>query len=215
MATVAQTMRHCLINYPGIFPCPMAVAVHWFTCVGTGMEWVDGELCQTYHDPEADGIMKYDDLDSLEDMLSKYSTEQNMEILSEREGRKFVEAHIDTLSNGKVTVSLFGYRPSSYYFSKGISLAYAKALNVPENITKDWAQAVYDFCERWCVALRNEYGTGSIEAMPSHIQEVFERIEQTGRIIYPVLYGSDYDTVIADRVRLTEQIMQELKNGRK
>lgn len=213
MATVAQTMRHCLLNYPGIFPCPMAVAVHWFTCVGTGMEWVDGELCQTYHDPDAGDIMKYDDLDSLEDTLSKYSSQPNIEVLSEREGRKFVEAHIDTLANGKVTISLFGYRPSSYYFNKGISLEYARALNVPENITKDWAQAIYDFCSHWRVALRKEYGVGSLESLSSHIQEVFKRMEHIDRIIYPVLYGSDYDTVIAERKAFTEQIMQELKNG--
>jgi hypothetical protein len=220
MATVAETMRRCLLNYPGIFPCPMAVATHWFTCIGNGMEWRDGELCHlSYRSPGSDyrTQMKYDDLDELEAILANYSSiipnynsGSNIEIMSQREGRKFVEQHIDILANGKVTVALFGYRPSSYYFIEGICPQYARALNAPANITKDWAIAVYDFCEKWKVALREKYDLRSHPGeLPENIQNVFKAIEQTYRTIFPALYGADYDTVMTNRNKLIDRIVEE------
>lgn len=203
MATVAQTMRHCLLNYPGIFPCPLAASIHWFSCVGNGMEWVNGELVHGYVDRDAGDTMRYDDLDDLSDMIGKVSgTLPDRFTLVDgayRIMRKYVEDNIDTICQNTATLRLFDYRSTSHYYIEGISVEYARGLNVPENITKDWAQAVYDFLDEWKTALRQRYGVGEIEKMPSEIQKVFKQFNVVERTIYPVLYGKDYDTVIANR----------------
>lgn len=210
MATVAKTMRHCLLNYPSIFPCPLAVSVHWFSCIGNGMEWVDGELVHSYANRDAGNTMKYDDLDERSAMVSKAAGKLPDRFTlvdgAYRIMRKYVEDNIDTICNETATLRLFDYRPTSYYYTEGVCIEYARGLNVPDNITKDWAQAVYDFIKDWKVALRQKYGVGEIETLPTEIQKVFARFNEVERTIYPVLYGRDYDTVIAQRKALFESL---------
>lgn len=206
MATVAQTMRKCLLNYPNIFPCPMAVAVHWFTVIGNGMEWVNGELVNTFVDPNAGDAMKYDDLDDIRGPSDRFSLEDS----AYRVSRKFVADNIDAICNAPVSLRLNDYRPTSYYFLKGICVEHARVLNVPHDINKDWAQAVYDFIIEWEYFLRCEYGVGSLTTFPKDIQVVFRQIENVKRTIYPVLYGKDYDIVLADRKTLMDQLMKEI-----
>lgn len=210
MATVAQTMRHCLLNYPGIFPCPLAAAIHWFSCIGNGMEWVNGELVNSYVDHDAGDTMRYDDLDDLSGMIGKVSgTLPDRFTLvdgAHRIMRKYVEDNIDTICQNTATLRLFDYRPTSHYYTEGISIEYARGLNVPENITKDWAEAVYDFLSEWKTALRQRYGVGEIEKLPQEIQKVFKQFNVVERTIYPVLYGKDYDTVIANRKAMFEAL---------
>lgn len=71
MATVAETMRHCLLNYPLIFPCPKAAAIHWFTVIGNGTEWVNGELVYRWEGERAGTTMKYDDLDDRDKQIKE------------------------------------------------------------------------------------------------------------------------------------------------
>lgn len=128
--------------------------------------------------------------------------------------RKFVEDNIDAICNERVTLRLFDYRPTGYYYTKAISLKHCSVFNVPENITKDWATVVLDFSYDWMVALRQEYGVGEVETLPAMIQEVFKQIERVHRIIFPVIYGKDYDTEIAERRALSKKLIEEIANDR-
>lgn len=46
--TVKTQLKHCLLNFPRIFPNALSVYDHWFCVIGNGYEWKDGELIVPY-----------------------------------------------------------------------------------------------------------------------------------------------------------------------
>jgi hypothetical protein len=228
MATVAATMKNCLLNYPSIFPCPLAVSLHWFGTGGSGYYWDrNGELVNGYVE-ENNSAMDYSDLDEREvqeqkdiarypDTLADLHQQRAIQLKSERLARNFIADNIDSIACADVTLSLFNYNArASYWYVEYPSLN-SPALNFPENICKDWAIALDRFLSEWLVALNYKYGVGtsrdmneSIAHWPEHIKQFRTKVLEAQDRLIPILHGISAETYKQQRNELADSIMSEL-----
>lgn len=179
-------MRECLFSYPTIFHSPLAVSTHLFAVIGNGMEWVDGELVSAYSDRSCKS-MRYRDLwtgifwqhtwkENIQLIFKEihiwgrchqpwkwesylwerqYRRRYALRRRAERMQRQFTEREIATILEGKCTESYFGHTEKGYYTQNVCE--YARALNFPDDIKKDWGKALLDYIQWWQSALRGLY----------------------------------------------------------
>lgn len=211
MATVRETMRHCLLTYPGIFTSPFQVVCHWFTTIGNGYDWDSaGELVS--HDYSNTPVTmyysdlientadakKYDDIAAPENVFGELRDNQLLEIEAEWMQRKFIEDNIERVLNGRIITNYFGSNTKGGRgVNSNISTTYAKAFNFPDHITKDWALALSQFIDHWFYILNLEYGVSQKDlenrsfwtenARDARLQLIAARDR-----LYPVLYGKTY-----------------------
>lgn len=229
MASVKATMRHALLSYPGIAPCPMAVAIQWFSTNGNGMDWnKKGEL-SNWDGLDVNVKMEYDDLDERNERCEDKDNPESymhslhngffMEAEAERALRQFVETNIDRLCDAPVTTKLFAYSVKGrYYYIEGVSLEYAHAFNFPDNIAPDWAEALRQFHDNWLVDLNCTYGPPKgkgnvydVSYWPEHAQKLRAAIIDAQKRLYPLMHnGEAYEVGMARRAEMAEKIIEAL-----
>ena len=192
MASVKQTMRHCLLNYPNIFPYPRKVADHWFAVNGNGMYWKDGELVEHPFGPEdqailrtAYGLIKMDDIEEREqqirDTLARFGQvicpEHTIANKYDRMTRAFVQEHINDLCDAPVTFTLGHAGPKNgHYVTEQIYIPGVMAFQFPDNIAADWAKALDEWLQDWLVRFNQIYGIYSENLTPELADEWFKRV---------------------------------------
>lgn len=211
MPSFKQTLKYGLLRYPTLFPNPVNVCEHLFCTVGTGYDWIDGELVDNF-DPNKTNeslVMKYpdetenrEDLAELEKLIPDFYAERKLKATARRIQMKFVQDNIETILIGSPVAVYFGNNLRGYYFLKGISIKHAHAFNFPENIKEDWAKGLYKFLEYWLVQLNTEYGvshqTHDVSFWPADIQQARTTIIETRNRLHPYAHGGQtYDQYIS------------------
>lgn len=129
---VKDSLRNCLMLYPGIFPNRWAVYHHWFAVNGNGYDWVDGELVswdeEKVHTKE--DAVEYFFKDTLEDILNS----------SIKWTIKNLKKSILSLLRVEEREQDFTPKEKIYPLCQ-----YACLLNIPDDIKPDWKEAALEF----------------------------------------------------------------------
>ncbi len=170
-------VRHSLLKYPTLYKNRIQVFMHLFATNGNGYDWdtETGELVSvTSPEPTEKQIMRmkmrYDDLNEREEKLRKddgmecYKTLHDawkLTIAAERQYRKFVAKNIDIMSTNSRATLCADYEIYGGYYIEKPSLRYSLLFRSPENVSKDWAEAMLEFISFWLQRLYGTYQFGS------------------------------------------------------
>lgn len=218
MATFKQTLKHGLLKYPTIFPNPVNVLEHMFCVIGNGYEWKNGELVDRCSEVDFDNLtMKYPEERELDPEIERIhasvenKTGNKLKDKARLVQMKWIADNIDAVLEANPTNVYFGNAPHGHYFTKGICLAYAKAFHFPDNIKKDWAEALYEFCQYWLVQLNVEYGVSikdnTLSWWPKDILEARKAILETRERLYPYAHdGQPYEQHVTQMKKIVDSL---------
>lgn len=220
MATFKQTLKHSMMRYNSIHLNPVDVLIHLFCIIGNGFEWKNGQLvdrCGSSKDIKNPKMKHYEQkidkfLNGKSKALVALRKERELEAKARRIQENFVKRNIDTIVEANPTAVYFGREPRGYYFLKGICVQYARAFSFPNNIKKDWAQALYKFLNYWLEQLNCEYGVGykvhDISFWPKDIQEARQAILDVRTRLHPIVHnGQTYEQYIIKMKELFKGIL--------
>lgn len=217
MSTFKQTLKFSMLRYPTIFPNPVDVCVHLFCAIGNGYEWYEGEMVDRFHHNEP-LVMKYPlDRDMTPEMAAIHAsvdarTGHKLKDQARFVQMKWTEENIDAIVDAIPTNVYFGSDPKSYYFRKGICLEHAHAFHFPEDIKKDWAEALYGFLQYWLVQLNYEYGPGRSKDdellwWPEDIKEARKTILEARIRLYPLAHnGQTYEQGLEQSMKFLDSL---------
>ena len=126
---------------------------------------------------------------------------------------KFVADNIDEILEANPTNAYFGRESIGYYFTKNICLEYAKAFHFPDDIKKDWAEALYTFLQHWLYALNCEYGPPREKDdlllwWPEDVREARQAILDTRVRLHPLVHnGRTYEQDAISTADLIRRIL--------
>lgn len=170
---VFDLVKSCLLEYPTLFSSRIEVFIHLFSCIGNGYEWHNGELVSVgYPDGKKSkkiNKMDYSDIDKdidtvkteLESGKNSCCTELHKAWLVNAQFRKlkrqFIENNIDIVA-ANIEASLKNdYEVYLGHYMENPCYDYAKIFHIPENITKDYAEAAKEFAKWWRQRLYNKH----------------------------------------------------------
>jgi hypothetical protein len=221
MTTVRENLKFALFNYPSLYSNPIDVAKQWFSCNGNGLQWNNkGQLGDMFTE-KSSKVMLYDDLEERIKNSLEYDCIGNrvrLEVEADRVKRDFVAKNIEAILDEGIAVSYFGsvHRPG-YYFTKGVYFPGALGFNFPDNIAKDWGDALYSFFDTWLVALNIEYGVSAkdfrdISFWPQEAQNLrAEILKQRSRLFPLINDGITYEEHCESNRKLMDEIMCDIK----
>lgn len=221
MFTVRESLKHALFNYPCIMPSPFAVARHWFCSAGNGMEWNEQGQLVDWSRKKTSEVMLYDDLDERVEKLDQYSCIKerlDLRIEAERLQRQFVEKNIDLILEEPITEVHFGrecYAGSG--FTKGVSIEYSRAFTFPDNIAKDWGDALMQLFNHWLYCLNVEFGPGKTgDETPWWPEEIktlrTEILKQRSRLFPLINNGVTYEEHCEQSRKWVEEFLKKEKD---
>jgi hypothetical protein len=195
MASFRDTMKLALFTYPDLYPNPANVAVSFF--------------CQS-----SDSWARWNDAGEL--VLQKDWDRTTMEYLPPRASnpypgmeaklghvlrdeaqnyrRRWMEENIERVLDASCTNVYFGADPRSRGFVRDISKEFtgnACAFTFPDNIAKDWAEALWNFLQYWLVRINCEYDidhTGKLYA-PEKVKDVVVLIKAAQERLHPLVFN--------------------------
>lgn len=240
MASVKETMRYSLLNYPTLYgSCPIKALDQWFAVNGNGMEWSrNGELvdmCEPRrkHTPLA---MDYSDLDEDEarlkadfgDSLDSPSyialhTARKLRVSAARIQRKWVEDNIELILDGDLTehyfTESFSVKRTTYVTGPHICLQYARACAFPDNITNEWGELLLKYLDNWLQTLNAHYMVGNKKGeetahWPKEIVEAYETLKATKVRLWPLVRGEDYAVYQARSKALITEFLASINEKR-
>lgn len=204
MASFRQTMKHCLLSYPTIFPNPLNVCVHLFCVIGNGYQWHKGQLVDRYEGAKIPKRMKYPKEDFSKDWSQKSIRQSGIKIQNEARlhQMRFIEKNIDAIVAADPVNVYFGSSRQGCFVTDNICLEYADGLQFPDDIKKDWAQALYRFLDWWIDQLFEVYGT-TPEGWPEQIQQAHKEIVKARNRLHTIIHNETYAEYA---VRISEHI---------
>src|SRR5271157_4019207 len=214
--TFKQTLKYCMLTYPTIFPSPLHVLRHFFCVIGNGYGWIDGELVDCFCKDINVTKMKYrereEDLTIGVPEFVIARTGMRLRDQAELVQMKWVEENIDAIVEANPTNSYFGDQCNGCYFTRSISLEYAKAFTFPDNIKQDWAEALHEFLQYWLVQLNDEYGPGTkdddLHWWPAEIREARQAILDARVRLHPYAYnGETYEQHVVNTRALLKDLL--------
>jgi hypothetical protein len=202
---VRDTYRYFLKNGSNSM---LSVSIHMFSTIGNGMEWINGEL--SYGRPFSDWyngpyLAKIDD-DTDGSLKAKWSLENEVRLLK----RKFVTDNMERILDSPVTSNLFEPEISHCYYMLDPREEYARSLNFPNNITKEWAEAVFEFNQHWLTNFRTIHGVGhdgSIDFWPENVKIGYEVVKKHKERAFEIAYGISYAKHMEEMTKLVNEIL--------
>ena len=131
--TVQEHLTDCLLRYPSIFPNKWAVYHHWFIVNGCGYHWENGELVAS-----DDDIL----LTTVEDGIC-YQFKETLSTMKRGESGLVFEmnylkkAILDCINLEQRLIDFNSQRETIYPLCQ-----YANIMNIPDDITPEWKDAV-------------------------------------------------------------------------
>jgi hypothetical protein len=196
-------MRHALLTCHEIFPSPNYVLFHWFAVSGNGMKWDEEDGKLKHHsefESEIHEPMEFKNEFPENPSMEAFNTSRRLQSKWEQIRWNFVIENIEEIVNSKYTYDFNAgsvcSAPSGPYVTKGISTKYARGLNFPDNINKEWAILLYDFLRYWLVSLNMEYGVSNEKKKeeyrshwPKDIYDASLEIDKAIERLYVIIYG--------------------------
>lgn len=227
MATFRQTMKDCLLGYPSIFPNPTDVCAHLFAVNGNGYEWIDGELVDPYGEEKNLTRMKYPFREEREfekkfwwvrviawfkrsEHESKFLRDRKLKDNARKAQMRWVEKNIDAIVDASPVNTYFGSERGGSYVTDHICPEYADGLDFPEDIQRDWAEALYEFLNYWIRQLHQQY-SGLPETWPVEIVEARKAIFDARSRLHVILYNETYEEHAARISQLFKGIFSDEK----
>lgn len=204
MATVSETLKHALLNYPSIYPEKIDFLIYTLLSEGSNYEWNNGQLVNQYEPSKRSQKMDYSDINKRQDHLDPSSmgslegfyAHRRLELKVERMQRKIVEDNIDVICQNQWTKNLFREEymltPSqSEWIEQKKNYTNAVCFNFPDDIQADWGELIGDFFEWTTLRLNHFYGVSQKgngqEHWPEKAKKLLERIEQARERMFPLL----------------------------
>lgn len=143
---VVETIQTLLLNYPTLFKTRMNCLEHMFLVVGSGFDWVDGELVDprmvmkaepTYldYDEELSAYTEYPEIVNNEDFQNSIK----LKVSLHNNWVDFVENNSELIASTKTTT--FSHHTKEFY---PISGNYSNLCKFPDNIKPDWKEAAIE-----------------------------------------------------------------------
>ena len=198
MASFKTTLKRTLLDYHSIFPSPSHALCHFFCRIETGHEWINGEIVDTCN-PSERKKKKISDIgpwDHIPEDIKKARDQDPgfiLKTMAEEIQKKFVFDNINLIIKASPTNTYFGDEPDHSL----IDFVYSdcNAFIFPNNIKKDWGEALHIFLDYWLMRLRKEYGDDELK-WPTNIQLAQTMIQNSQKRLHPILYnGEPYKTL--------------------
>ncbi len=145
MATVEETVRNSLLDYPTLFSNRTEIFHHLFCVIGNGYEWNDGELVNGYRmddglveEYEREPCSVKDEEEQMKEYNEQYSKdlyeflEPALRIQIRKDNAKF-EFHKDNID---LLVKIVGNIDWIYPMCE-----YSRLMNIPDDVKDDWLEA--------------------------------------------------------------------------
>lgn len=167
--TVKSELKHCLLNFPRIFPNALSVYDHWFCVIGNGYEWKDGELSVPYkHDKKYSAktaeqavinLLQYaiiedwtDEKSTILSIIKAFMEEgpdnikfiQNFVLSQNMQTMDYVEMIFNTknrMNDFSIPVDTVLSKRKDYKFTFYPLCKYSRICNIPDDIKDDWLKA--------------------------------------------------------------------------
>ena len=153
MASVFETIKFGLLEYPGLNKSAADVLSHIFCTNGNGFYWVRGEpVCNPGPGSRPYGEIVAGELLGFEKRIAEYEEMglPTIDLRRELADYRFVVENIDEMA-GEMQI-----RSSSLSGSLYPACDYAKILNIPDDVTDDWLECAHTFTESMTVHLRQK-----------------------------------------------------------
>lgn len=230
MASLKDTIRYSMLEYPTLHVNPVDVCEHLFCIIGNGYEWRDGELVDKFTAPEepptwvqrllnlfrytTKGGMKYPEPNErIAKMDPEYIRYSGILLKEDAEfvRMQWTENNIDAIIEASPLAVYFGDHPNGHYFLKGICPEYAKAFTFPDDIKEDWGVALYAFLNYWLYRLNVEYGVTQNKdehlTWEKDIQDGRTAIIEARNRLHPLINkGETYEQHVAAVKKLTAEL---------
>lgn len=217
-----QMMKDALLKYHGIFPSPAFVLSHWFSVIGNAMEWDDNGFLRevsTYGEKEGNYVVPdYRSHGAVD--KSPFDISCDLEYKYEVMQYNFITENIEDILNSDWVIDFASHqlgRKHGSYVTTHISPKYARGINFPDNIHKDWASLLAKYLDWWIVELNKTYrvGDGKPEQARSHWPEDIKlgaaAIDNAIKRLHPILNnGESYEEGMARRTEFLEKLMKDL-----
>jgi hypothetical protein len=130
MASVNETVRESMLQFPMLFPNRSQVLYHMLCVNGSGAEWVNGEAVSLYQEehwtPEQE----------LAERARNNYSEEVLELLKPVHEQDMLQ-NLNIVNNIEVLQHLTGPIRGEFY----PQCEYALLMNIPDDVTADWAAA--------------------------------------------------------------------------
>ena len=130
MASVNETVRESMLQFPMLFPNRSQVLHHMLCVNGSSAEWVNGEA--TYSYPEEHWSPEQE----LAERARNNYSEEVLELLKPMHEKEMLQ-NLNIVNNIDILQYATGPVRGQFYPQS----EYALLMNIPQNITADWAEA--------------------------------------------------------------------------
>ena len=230
MATLIQTLKSCMLSSPLVFPEKIDFWEHVLLREGTGFHWDNGELVDMYGLEEAQ-TMNYSDLDSNLERLREYSNPisemdayREMEENVKRVKRQYIEKNIDLICSQQWMSTIFRdpsqlSRAQKAWIEQTENFDHALCFHFPNNLKKDWGQAIEQFFQWTEKHLDERFGLGEKGAYRKHWPENIiafrQKIEASRERLHPLIYnGRTLQEFYDHQAKVFQTIIDRLQSGR-
>jgi len=211
-----DTYRHYLLN--GWGTSPLDASVQFFAVIGNGLEWdADGNLSYVFSGYDLGDIKPKEFREPTRTGFHDLDTRYRLEDEAGRIKYEWVKTNIEDILDGGLSASYFrNNRRSGHYVTKQVCCrqTLAAAFSAPDNIEKDWAEALFNFLSWWGVNLRCEFGcdhkgeTNFWEPEQKHVEKM---IKDQHERLYMLLHGHSYASTFEHTVQLMKEMFKEDK----
>lgn len=213
-ATVRETFRYLLTQYPTLHDCPLDVACTLF-CHGS-YEWNSQGQLEDRHENKKDPTPKPPQHEPYmqEPYMRSLRIARDLQYQVDLHKYQWTLTNIEDILDCPITTSFYTSEWRGGYYETNPS-TYANAINFPDYVNPDWAQAIYKFIGWWLTNLRSNYRVGhnpntERNHWPKHIEEAYQALLAARKRIYPLAHeGRDYDTDMATQTQLLNKTLKD------
>ena len=233
MATVVETLKSALINYPTLYPEKIDVWISILTKKPWEYEWKNGQLINVYGGGQLTK-MDYSDLNERANShdpsqengpMNSYYAHRKVEIEAEKMQRKFIEKNLDVICQDSWTTNLFRQdylldRSQTEWILQSKPFEDVICFNFPDDIQQDWGKLLEDFYSWTEVRLNNHYGLSQKTEMRTHWPEkaltFLQTIEDARERLFPLLNnGQSLEDHRKEMKVFTQKIFADIFNDEK